>query len=113
MQVLALLIGIGLFSTYAFASSQSGQPVGGEGTNAISGWNISGVHYLLADDPSRLAGVEFDLDGPADVVKVSLNSSGSMFFDCVHITGYHWVCGISPSMSVSEVDELRVIATGG
>lgn len=113
MQVLALLVVIGLFSTYAFASSQADQPVGGEGANAISGWDISGVHYLPANDPSKLAGVEFDLNSPADVVKVSLNSSNSMFFDCVHTAGYHWVCSIDPSMKVSEANELRVIATGG
>jgi len=112
-QFLVLIVVVVSFTTFAFASSQTGQPAGGEGASAISGWNVSGMHYLLAGDPSKLAGVEFDLDSPADVVKVSLNSSNPMFFNCDHTVGYHWVCAVDSSVSLLDVDELRVIATGG
>ena len=101
------------FTTFAFASSQTGQPVGGEGVSAISGWTVSNVQYHQADNSSNLTGVEFDLDGSADVVKVSLNSSNPVFFSCDHTVDYRWVCAINSSVSLSDVDELRVIATGG
>ena len=110
---LFLLVVILTFTTYAFASSQTGQPMGGEGVSAVSGWNISGVHYRLADDPSKLAAVEFDLDAPADVVRASVNSSVGGYFSCQNSVGYHWVCNIDSSVSVSDMTELKVVATGG
>jgi hypothetical protein len=79
----------------------------------VSGWTVSNVHYQLANDPSTLAGVEFDLDGPTGVVRASVDSSGARFFDCRNTGAYHWVCDINSSIQVSELDELRVVATGG
>ena len=112
-QFLILIAVVAAFTTFAFASSQTGQPAGGEGVSAISGWTVSDVQYRLADNSSNLIVVEFDLDGSADVVKVSLDSANPMFFSCDHTVDYHWVCTINSSMSLSDVDELRVVATGG
>lgn len=101
------------FATFAFASSRTGQPVGGEGANLVSGYDVSGVHYLLAQDPSLLAAVEFDLNASAHVVKVSANSSNARLVDCRNTGGYHWVCDFNSSVHISDVNELRVFATGG
>ena len=101
------------FATFAFASSQTGQPPGGEGISTISGWNVSDVHYLLAEDASTLAAVEFDLNSPANMVKASVSSTGGMFFNCQNTNGYHWMCNINPSVKVSDMNELKVVATGG
>ena len=109
---LTLIIFIVAYTTVAFTSSQTDQRIGGEGVSSVSGWDVSGVHYLLANDSSNLARVEFDLNGPASVVKVSLSTSGA-FFACRNTGGYHWMCDINVSMSVSEIKELKVIATGG
>ncbi|MFT3891077.1 MAG: hypothetical protein QM730_05540 [Anaerolineales bacterium] len=109
--LLALTIAAITYTTVAFASSQSDQQMGGEGMSSISGWDVSGVHYLLANDPSKLAGVEFDLSGPANTVKVHV-SAASMFWTCRNTGRYHWVCDANATVSISEMNELKVIATG-
>jgi len=85
---------------------------GGEGVGAISGWVISNTQYRLADDPSKLSAVDFDLDKPVDVMKVSVKASNSIFFECKNNTGRHWICDVEPSISISYVTELRVVAIG-
>lgn len=109
----ALIVLAVSFTTFAFASSRTGQPAGGEGSDLVSGYDVSGVHYLLAEDPSLLAAVEFDLNAPAHMVKASVNSSNGGLVACQNTDGYHWVCDFNSSVHISEVNELRVIATGG
>jgi hypothetical protein len=76
IQFIALFFVIAFYAVYAFASSETSQfPTAGEGASAISGWTVTNVNYRLAEDPSKIAAVEFDLDSPADVVQVSLDSS--------------------------------------
>lgn len=110
-QIFILTVVLIFSSIYAFASSQSGVQPGGEGVDTTSGWNISNVHYLLAADPSKISGVEFDLDGSAEMVKVSINSSEQNYFNCDNVSGSHWSCNITQE-SVSTANELRVIASG-
>jgi len=109
IQVLALMAVIAIYTSYAYASSVSQIP-GGEGVNTISGWNVSSIQYHLEEGLSKNSAVEFDLDGHADVVKVSVKSSSASFFDCVNTIGNHWYCVIGPEAGISEFDELRVIA---
>lgn len=104
-----LLVVIVTFTTYAFASSQTGGGIGGEGASPVSGYDISGVHYQLGD-AAMLSAVEFDLNAPAESVKASLNPSSGLF-NCLNSGGYHWICSVNASMKVSEVNELKVIAT--
>ena len=110
-QIFILTVVLVFSSTYALASSESGAHPGGEGVNTISGWNISDVHYRLAGDPAMISLVEFDLDGSAETVKVSINSSAQTYFNCRNSSGSHWICNI-PQERVSAADELRVIASG-
>jgi hypothetical protein len=70
------------------------------------------VSYRLAEDSSRIAAIEFDLDNPAQMVKASINSSSNAYFNCINTNGTHWLCDIGQE-SVSNADELRVIASGG
>ena len=105
-----LIVLIVSFTTYAFASSQTGAPVGGEGINPVSGYTVSGVHYQLSND-ATLSAVEFDLSAPAGMVKASVNPASGVFFECKHTDGYHWVCDVNSSIQVSEMNELRVVAT--
>jgi len=112
IQIFVLVFVIGLYAVRAFASSETRLPMGGEGVNTISGWVVSNVQYHLAQDPSKIAAIEFDLNGRAGVVKVNVRSSQPVFSDCKNITGTSWYCSISPEIEISNIDELRVIATG-
>jgi hypothetical protein len=105
-------MGIVLFPIYAFASSNSGMGVGGESVAPISGWEITNISYQLADDPSQVQSVTFDLDAPAEHVSVKLNSSSPEFTTCTDLSAYHWRCSFHTGVSVASMDEFRVIAVG-
>ena len=109
IQFLALMAVIAVYTSYAYASSEAPSP-GGEGINTISGWNTSNIKYSLEAGSSKTSAVEFDLDGPANVVKISVKSSSASFFDCVNTIGNHWYCVIGRETGISDFDELRVIA---
>jgi hypothetical protein len=112
-QLIALFFFIAFYGVYAFASTDTGAVrTGGEGASLISGWTVSNVQYRLGTDASWISAVEFDLDGAADVVQVSLHSANPTFFVCENVTGTHWVCNTHSQVMVADADELRVIATG-
>jgi hypothetical protein len=113
IQLIALFFVIAFYTVYAFASSETNQfPTGGEGASAISGWRESNVQYLLGDNSSKTSAVEFNLDSPADLVQVSLDSSKSAFFTCENRSGTHWFCNIHSQVSVAGANEFRVVAIG-
>lgn len=110
IQLIVLLVSIILFATYAFASSEAnGSPRGGEGADRISGWNISNIHYQLAEDPTHIGAVEFDMDGPANQVMIGFNTDSDRAFSCFNVSGYHWLCQVD-GVEVTWVTSLRVIA---
>ena len=111
--LLSLIILTASFATFAFASSRTGQPVDGEGMSPISGYVVTNVHYVLAEDPSRLVAVEFDLNDTAIVVKASASSLGNPYFFCQNTSGYHWVCDFDSSLGIPDLSELNVVAIGG
>lgn len=82
----------------------------GEGATTISGWQVSNIHYELANDPSLVQGVTLDLDAPADLVKVSLDSTTGNFASCTNVSEYHWQCTFSVGVRISNMNELRVVA---
>ncbi|MFZ5885114.1 MAG: hypothetical protein ACOYYI_15185 [Chloroflexota bacterium] len=113
LQVMVLVFVVTSCTTYAFASSNENPAMqAGEGANAISGWAISNVHYRLAENPSRLSAVEFDLDQPADLVKVSFDGGGSEYFPCVNVSERHWVCDVRAQVELQSMSALRVVALG-
>ena len=109
IQVLILIAFVSLSATYALASRDSNFYPGGEGANKISGWAVSNIYYRLAEDPSKISAVEFDLDAPAIRVKASINSSKDAFFNCLNTSGTHWVCNTNQE-SISSADVFRVVA---
>lgn len=111
VQFFFMLAFIAIYSTYAHASSNTRPVGGGEGVGTISGWNVSNVHYELAQASSSITVVEFDLDGPAGTVMVGFDGSDAGNFECRNNTVTHWVCNLSRNVGVSEVNGLRVIAT--
>jgi len=112
LYVTCIVIGIVAFPVYAFASSNSGPAASGEGASTISGWVVSNLSYQLANDPSFVSGVSFDLDGTAGTVSVKLNSSGASYTACTNTYEYHWQCDLSSGMRLSDMSEFRVIAAG-
>jgi hypothetical protein len=113
LQLVALFFVIAFYSFYAFASSETNElQTGGEGASLISGWTVSNVQYQLAQDPSKIAAVELDLDSPANLVQVSLSSSQARFFACENRGGTHWFCNIGSQVGIAEANEFRVVATG-
>ena len=111
-QMVILFAAAIFYAVYAFASSETSVPSGGEGVSIISGWTVSNIQYRLADDTSGVMAVEFDLDGRADVVRVSFGTFDNAYFDCTNDGNFHWVCSIYPQIKLSDLTELRVIAIG-
>ena len=105
-------LGLVMFPTYAFASSNSGTKTSGEGVGTISGWMVSEIKYQLSSDPSLISSVSFDLNGAAGTVSVKLNSSSAAYTDCTNTNGYHWQCDFTAGVSLSSMDEFHVIAVG-
>src|SRR5215216_3426392 len=105
-------LGLVIFPTYAFASSNSAPKIVGEGVGAISGWTVSDIKYQLSSDPSRVSGVSFGLDKAAGTVSVKLNSSSNLYTNCTHINGFHWQCDFPAGVQLATTDEFRVSALG-
>ncbi|HEX9331690.1 MAG TPA: hypothetical protein VF896_07370 [Anaerolineales bacterium] len=112
LYVICIVIGIVAFPVYAFASSNSGPAASGEGASTISGWVVSNLSYQLANDPSFVSGVSFDLDAAAGTVSVKLNSSGAVYTACTNTYGYHWQCDLSSGVKLSDMNEFHMIAAG-
>lgn len=102
------------FAVYAFAFSETDLPgSGGEGGGTIGGWVVSNIQYRLAENPSKLSAIEFDLDQPVNTVRASVSSSNQIFFDCFNTSGLHWICNTYSLPEISSMAELRVVAAGG
>lgn len=106
-----ILAGIAIFPIHAFASSNTGASVGGEGAGIISGWDVSNINYQPSSDPGRIASVEFDLNSPARKVSVKLVLDGSSYYQCANTGAYHWQCDLAGGVEISSMDEVRVIAS--
>ena len=110
LQLIALFVSVVFFATYAFASSETNlSPIGGEGAVTISGWNVSNVHYRLAEDASKIGAVEFDLDGPANQVAIGFDTASDRAFSCYNVNGHHWLCQVS-GIEIARINSLRVTA---
>ncbi len=107
-----IFIGTAIFPIYAFASSNSELKASGEGASPIGGWTASNVHYQLAENPSFVKSVSFDLDGSANRVSVKLNSNNAAYANCININVYHWQCEFSAGVHISDMNEFHVIAVG-
>lgn len=110
IQLLALLVSVAFFATYAFASSETNlSSKRGEGAATISGWNITDVQYHLGYDPSKISAVEFNLDSPAFQVTIGFDLDSGRSFNCYNVSGYHWQCAVD-GIEVARISNLRVIA---
>jgi hypothetical protein len=110
--LIAVLIAVG----FAYSAANTVPPTGaGDGGNIISGYDVYNVHYVLASDPTRIAGVTFTVTATSGAaspteVKIKLVSNGGAWFDCTAGQNYSWSCPINGQVTVLEADELRVVA---
>lgn len=109
--IVALIVLIFATSAFAFAASNTMPTPGfaGEGVTVTSGYTVSNVVYTLnAATPSNIDSVKFDLDNPANTVKVRLVSPAGSYFGC-SVSGSTWTC-LTPGVTVTAANEFRVIA---
>ena len=91
-------------NTFASSTNQSGQ-----GTQSITGYDVSNVSYTLsATNPENYSAVDFDLDGVASDVRAKVGTAATTYSTCSNSAGNHWTCPISDSVASS--DQLTVIA---
>jgi len=90
-------------NTFADATNQAG-----EGSQTISGFEVSNVSYTLAANPENYSAVSFDLDGAAGTVRAKVTAAGTTYATCTNSGANSWTCSISDS--VASADELTVIA---
>lgn len=96
--------------TYAFASSDTGNPEpAGQGSNGISGYVVANVSYQLGDDPTKISSVSFTLNAAAAKVQIQLSDTQTDWYNCVNSGGNDWVCNANNS-PLASANELQVIA---
>ena len=92
----------------AFTSSNTGGPAG-QGRAAVSGYNVSNIHFVPASDASRLAAVSFAIEpAAATTVRVQL-SQGSAWYTCTDTAG-NVVCPTATEPAVATATALNVVA---
>ncbi len=105
-----VLIGAAVAST---ASNTVSTSKAGEGAGAISGYNISSVHYNLnSTDPSNIDSVAFTLDAaPAagSTVRVQLSAAGTTWYTCTFTSTATTCPTTSPQATIGASDSLKVV----
>ncbi|MBE0671872.1 MAG: hypothetical protein IH588_14895 [Anaerolineales bacterium] len=99
-------------AAYAFAAANTVPDTkAGDGSGTVSGYTVTAVAYTLnGTDPSTLDQVSFDLGAAAATVKVQLVATTGDWYACALDTGTVWECDTT-GLTVSSIDQLRVIAT--
>lgn len=84
----------------------------GDGAGAISGYNVSAVHYVLnATNPGIIDSVTFTVSvAPpgGSTLKIKLVSTGSTWYTCTNV-GTAVTCNTTGSPLVADADELTVV----
>ena len=104
-------------SAYTNANTFASEPKAGAGSQAISGYDISNVHYdLNASDPQNIDSIDFELDGePAAsaTIKYRLSAGGAWSGDCAHVSGSGTAtvsnCAAPGGSTVVDTTELTVV----
>lgn len=98
--------------TFAYAAANTvPSSSAGDGSNTISGYTVSNVHYVLdSTNPALISAVEFTLSGAnaPQTVKIQLTSSGS-WYSCT-LSGSTYSCNVGGGVSAYDASILRVVA---
>jgi hypothetical protein len=110
----ALVIGLLAAGSYALTASNTfanATNKSGIGSQAITGFAVSNVHYTLdATDNTVYSAVTFDLDGTAGDVRAKVLSTATTYVTCDNTDAitFSWTCPVTNT--VAESDSLTVIA---
>jgi hypothetical protein len=81
----------------------------GDGTGAITGYTVSGIHYVFdANNPAEIDEVHFTLDAAATTVRAAVDGTNSS--SCTNPSGNDWECTMPGGVTVSGATQLRVVA---
>lgn len=109
---LVILVVVAAFSGNAFTAPAPDRS--GGGTSAISGYAVSDVSYEFGQgDSARMESVTFTIEPTtAQRVRVRLDSSGGVWYECTNVSGRVRCPTLSPAVPLAAADELAVQATG-
>jgi hypothetical protein len=102
----ASIVGV---STLGFAAANT-VPTSqvGDGTNTISGYNVTSVAYTLnAADPTKIDSVGFTIAPSAGTVKVRIDGD---WYSCANASGAVTCNTTSPAATVAGATSLQVVA---
>jgi hypothetical protein len=109
--VLALLAFVVATAAYAFTAGNTvPASKAGDGSGAITGYNVTNVAYNLdAANPQLIDSVEFDLDAAAGEVKAKVQAAGTNWANCTNAVN-HWTCDFAVNPTVLSADQLTVVS---
>ena len=100
-------------SAYTNANTFAAEPKAGAGSQAISGYAISDVHYdLNATDPQNIDSLDFTLDavpGPNATIKYRLSDTAGWSGDCANVGAVVSDCAAPAGSTVAGVTNLTVV----
>lgn len=112
--VVLFLVLVLSMATYAYAAANSLTESGaGDGTQAISGYTVSNIHYVLdSTNPSNISAVTFSLAptagaGPATSVVAQVAPSAT--WSACTLTSGTWSCPLT-GVTALAASNLRVVA---
>lgn len=98
--------------TFAYAAANTvPASSAGDGSNTISGYIVSNVHYVLdTNNPAVISAVEFTLSGAntPQTVKIQLVGGGN-WYSC-SLSGGTYSCNVGGAVSAYDAAYLRVVA---
>ena len=102
-------VGYGVTASNTVAASKAG-----DGNAAISGYDVSSIHYTLrAADPTFIDSVSFTLDSTpvaGSTIKAKLNSAaGSAWYSCTNAAAVATCSTSAGSEAVASANNLQVI----
>lgn len=112
--VVLFLVLVLSMATYAYAAANSLTESGaGDGTQAISGYTVSNIHYVLdSTNPSNISAVTFSLAptaGAGPATSVVAQVAPSTAWSTCTLTSGTWSCPLT-GVTALAASNLRVVA---
>lgn len=110
----ALLALIVSASAYAFTATNTFTGAvnnAGDGTGAISGFNVDEVHYTIdAVDPTLMSDVQIVLNAPASDARVRVDANPWTTCTAASTPNATWDCAFAAPLAIQPTANLQVVA---
>ncbi|MGE0599721.1 MAG: hypothetical protein AB7J35_11380 [Dehalococcoidia bacterium] len=109
--VLIAAFGLVAMAAFGFAASNNVDPSNaGDGSEAVSGGDVTNIHYIVS--ANQVTGVSFDYDADTDAPSnVSATLEGPDVTDtCDEGPSGHWTCDDFAAQSIASITGLRVVS---